>query len=168
MARTTKPKRQRSDSKTAAAKTMASAGAEVIDPPSHINLRPGDRPFWDSIVRARARDLWTHVDLENAANLARCKADIERIQKLVDIEGDIVVNAKGTPIPNPRHSLIETLSRRVLALSRMLHVHAEATVGNSRDSAKAADASRRAAKTVKKVKGQQQEEESLIPFGMTH
>lgn len=110
---------------------------QVIQPPAHCTLRDGDLPFWNSIVSARARDTWTASDLENAANLARCKADIERLQGEITAEGDIIVNDRGTQIINPKHTLLETLSRRGVALSRMIHVHAEATVGESRDAPKA-------------------------------
>jgi hypothetical protein len=71
--------------------------------------------------------------LEIAGNLARAKADVERIQSEIDAEGDVIENQRGTPVLNPKHALLEVLSRRAVALSRMLHVHAEATNGNSRD-----------------------------------
>ena len=110
----------------------------VIDPPAHVSLRYGDRPFWDAIVSARATSTWNTSDLEQAANLARCKADIERLQKELTEQGDIIENDKGTQVINPRHTLLEVLSRRSVALSRMLHVHAEATVGRSEQQAKRA------------------------------
>jgi hypothetical protein len=138
------PKRGRSDSATAAVTAEAAAAQGPIEPPDYVRLREGDRPFWDAVVRARARETWTDSDLCNAGNLARSLADIERLQGEIDREGDIVLNAKDTPIVNPRHALLETLSRRVMALSRMLHVHAEATVGNSRDARQGAVNEKRA------------------------
>jgi hypothetical protein len=71
-----------------------------------------------------------------AANLARCKYDIERIQLEIYAEGDVVENFRGTMVVNPKHTLLETLSRRAVALSRMLHVHAEATIGKAKDQPK--------------------------------
>lgn len=127
-------KQIRSDSLTAALDAALSAN-EIIEPPAHVSLRDGDRPFWDSIVNARASSAWEMVDLENAANLARCKADVERLQKEISIEGDIVMGVNELKV-NPKHKLLETLSRRAVALSRMLHVHAEATEGESRDAGK--------------------------------
>lgn len=106
------------------------ANSKPPEPPSHIHLRKGDRPFWDAIVRAREYNSWTEVELEHVANLARCKADIERLQKTLQVEGDIVENARGTQIVNPIHNLLETLSRRSVALTRLLMVHAQATVGD--------------------------------------
>ncbi|MFY2815524.1 TerS protein [Achromobacter xylosoxidans] len=83
-------------------------------------------------MTARARDTWTDIDLAHAANLSRAQADIERLHQALAAELDIT----GDDI-NPKHKLIETLTRRAVALARMLHVHAQATVGRSQDAAKA-------------------------------
>ena len=129
-------RRTRSDSVTAA--IAAAQAPTVINPPSHVTLRDGDRPFWDSVVRARAGTTWNESDLEHAANLARCKADIETMQMEIAEQGNIIENDRGTQIINPRHTLLEVLTRRSVALSRMLHVHAEATQGESRQQSKRA------------------------------
>ncbi len=129
-------RRPRSDSVTAA--IAAAQAPTAIDPPAHITLRDGDRPFWDAVVSARASLSWNASDLEHAANLARCKADIEALQREITEQGNIIENDRGTQVINPRHSLLEILSRRSVALSRMLHVHAEATQGESREQAKRA------------------------------
>lgn len=116
-----------------AVEAMQSAMSGPVKPPAHIHLRDEDWPFWNAIISARAASTWNDADLAHAANLARCQADIDRIVAEISVEGDIVVNAKGTPVVNPKHSLMETLSRRAVALSRVVHVHAEATKGRSRD-----------------------------------
>ena len=139
-------RKQRSDSATAAVAAVQSVGP--IEPPAHVKLRDCDHPFWLSIVNARARENWTVTDLENAANLARCKADVERLQAEITAEGDIIVNQRGTQIVNPKHNLLETLTRRSMALSRMLHVHAEATVGEARAEKKPNQAAAAAQKAV--------------------
>ena len=144
-------KRTRIDSNAAQARMVQ---ARVPEPPVHVNLREGDRPFWDSIVRARDYESWTAADLEQAANLARCKADIERLQVEIDAEGDVLENKRGTPIVNPRHTLLETLSRRSVALSRMLHVHAEATQGRARDTGERTKAEKSAGANLAHVQGE--------------
>ncbi len=148
-------KRRLSNSEAAAVIAAQNAALGAISPPAHVTLRELDKPFWVSIVGARARDSWTDADLENAANLARCKSDIERLQVEIDGEGDVIVNERGTQIINPKHSLLETLSRRAVALSRMLHVHAEATCGESRDQSKSLAAEKKAKSAVA--------DEDLIP-----
>jgi hypothetical protein len=111
---------------------LAMAAAKPPEPPAWITLPPEAVLVWDSIVRARDYTSWTSIDLEHAANLACCLADLERLRREVRDEGDTLRNERGTMVVNPKHSLIEVLSRRSVALSRMLHVHAEATTGESR------------------------------------
>lgn len=105
-----------------------------IEPPAHVLLRDCDWPFWYAITAVRASNSWNDTDLAKAANLARCQSDIERLAQEIEAEGDIIKNDRGTPIVNPKHTLLEALSRREVAISRVLHVHAEATIGRSRDS----------------------------------
>lgn len=151
-------KRNRSDSATSAVVAMQAAAAGPIEAPSYVHLRPGDAPHWNSIVRARTRESWTESDLVLAGNLARCQADIERLQREIDAEGDIIANTKGTPIINPKHNLLETLSRRAVALSRMLQVHAQATQGDSRDQGKKAAKQREAEAVLEQL-----DDDELIP-----
>lgn len=128
----TTPKRNRSDSAAAAVRATQAAALGPLDPPAHVSLRPGDRPFWDAIVTSRARDTWTTIDLCTAGNLARTQADIEGLQLHLDNDG-YVIDGKLNPVA----ALVETLTRRSVALSRVLHVHAIATVGKSEDASKA-------------------------------
>ncbi len=143
-------KRKRSDSAAAAVEAMRAA-VDVIAPPAHLNLRERDLPFWAGVVRARAREDWTDIDLAHAGNLARCMADIERIQTEIDIEGDTLTNDRGTVVMNPKHSLLETLSRRSIALCRSLQVHAHAVQGDSRDQQKKSSTQRKAAAAVQEA-----------------
>ncbi|WP_395599555.1 TerS protein [Pseudomonas sp. A1437] len=151
-------KRTRSDSATAAVAAMQAAAAGPIKVPSFVHLRKDDKPFWDSVVRARTRESWTDNDLILAANLSRCLADIERLQKEIDVEGDVILNARETQVINPKHSLLETLSRRAVTLSRTLQVHAHATQGESRDQGKKATKQRQAERVI-----EEQDDDDLIP-----
>ena len=142
------PKRPRSDTATAALAAHKNAALGPLKPPAHVALRVGDLPFWNAIVTARARDTWTDTDLTTAANLARSQADIERLQTELDTLGYIVDGKI-----NPLATLVETLTRRAVSLSRVLHVHAQATVGRSADASKVLE-NERAAKA---------EDDDLIP-----
>jgi hypothetical protein len=129
-------KKQRTDTAAGALKSMAGALGD-IQPPEHVNIPEGAQAFWVSITSARAADRWNTADLESAGELARTKYNIERLNLEIAEEGDVIENQRGTPIVNPKHNLLETLTRRMVALSRMLQVHAEATQGKSRDGVKA-------------------------------
>lgn len=73
-------------------------------------------------MRARARDEWTEADLVTAAQLARCQRDIEAESAALESEGSVVENARGTQIMNPRHTVLQQLSQRQLALMRSLGI----------------------------------------------
>jgi len=101
---------------------MVKAALPLPEVPKHVTLRKGDRPFWEGIVRARARDEWTESDLVVGAQLARCQHDIEREQQALDAESSILENARGTKVMNPRVSVLEQLARREMALLRALRM----------------------------------------------
>ena len=104
-----------------------------IELPSHLRVTEQMTPFLQAILELRQFDQWNKSDLAKAVNLARAQYDIERISAEIEEEGDTQVNDRGTIVNNPKHSLLETITRRELALSRAIHVHAEATLGRSRD-----------------------------------
>ena len=118
-----------------------------VQPPSHIALTADHMPFWHAITQARHRASWTEIDLAHAANLARTQYDIEQEQSLLEQEGSVVMNERGTPVKNPRASILEDLTRRAIQLSRILQVHALATVGESKESKRKNTAQRAAAFT---------------------
>ena len=120
MATTTR--RPRSDSTQAIIDAMKAAATPLPPVPRHVILRNCDQPFWTAIVRARMREEWDDVTLVVAAQLARCQYDIEREAMMLDMESTVIRNDKGTPVANPRVSVLEQLSRRQMALMRSLQL----------------------------------------------
>jgi len=146
MAGTMTERRARSDSVAAAGKAMLDAASALPAVPGYVKVRPGDVPFLEWILRARARDEWTSPDLVVAMQLARCQADIEKEHAMLESEGSVIDNVKGIPIVNPRHAVLEQLSRRELALLRALQM-AGSTRGDKRDVEQARNLQRQAEKT---------------------
>lgn len=126
-----KPRSRRSDSATAAVQAAQNAALGTLPPPAHVSLPDGALPFWEALMRNRPRHRWNDADLANAAVVARAQADIERLSAEIADEGDVI----GDKL-NPKHRLLETLSKRVVSLSRLLHVHPEATEGRAREAGK--------------------------------
>ena len=124
--------RKRAGTVDKAVDALANAYAEDIPPPAAVKLKAADLPIWTSIIRARARDEWSSIDLHHAANLTRCLADIERISAEIAKDGDTYANDRGTRCANPKHAILETLSRRGVALTRLLHLHAQALMPDAR------------------------------------
>jgi hypothetical protein len=150
-------KRIRSDSVTAAVKAMVSVSLPEIDPPKHAKLRDQDKPFWSDIIKSRARDEWAQTDLVVAVHLARCQSDMEKEAEALDAEGSVIENQRGTPIMNPRHSVMEQLARRELALMRTLGLTGFTAKSNQRDVAQARKMQRQAEKTKQEL-----EDEDLL------
>lgn len=124
-------RRPRSDSAEAAIQAAQNVALGPLAPPDYVTLRPQDKPFWAAIMAARARHTWDDADLVTAATLAKAQADIQTLQEQVDRDGYIVEGKI-----NPAAQMIETLSKRVTSLSRLLHTHAEAKLGRARDNGK--------------------------------
>lgn len=122
----------KSTSPEAAVQAMVDAAMGPVDPPLHVRLRGDDLPFWNGIVRARARAEWTEVDLVVAAQLARCQCDIEKESEALDLEGTVVTNGRGTQVANARCAVLEQLARREMALLRTLRMGGRAA-GDPRD-----------------------------------
>ena len=111
---------------------MLDAAKGTLAPPAHVKLREGDQPFWEAVLCARARDEWGAADLVVAAQLARCLRDIEKEQELMDAEGTVIPNDKGTMCVNPRVSVLEQFARREMALMRTLRMGGR-IAGDARD-----------------------------------
>lgn len=107
------PKRHRADSAKAAVVAHQNAAQAPIEPPGYVTLPEPCRPFWQAIVTARARDLWTETDLVQAANLAR----VQHALQVADVGSD-------------EHAKLTRLS---MALARAIAVHPTATAGRAAD-----------------------------------
>jgi hypothetical protein len=129
-------KRQPSDTTSSIVAAFAAAALGPVKPPATVKLRDGDVPFWELVSSSRARSEWSQTDLHHGANLARCLADIERISLEIREEGDTLKNERGTVVMNAKHSLLETLSRRAVTLTRLLGLQSALVVGPAADVAK--------------------------------
>jgi hypothetical protein len=108
---------------------MEMAAAKPPEPPEHINLAAHYKPYWDAIVRNREYNSWTDAELEHVAELARCKYRIEKLTAQIDVEGDYQTLPNGAKKIHPAHQLLDITVKRTINLSRLLMVHALATVG---------------------------------------
>lgn len=150
-------KRTRATSAENAVKAAVAVAKGPPVAPDHVRLRDGDGPFWDGILRARARDEWGESDLVVAAQLARCQHDIETESEALDGEESVLTNARGTQVMNPRITVLEQLARREMALMRTLRMGGRAA-GDPRDEA----GRRRAQRQAEDVKKEIAEEDDLL------
>lgn len=123
----TSPRKPRSDSATA--KVIAFRKPRTFAVPEGVTLRDCDRPFWNAGLDAR-NDWQTH-ELVMLAHLARAMADHERLQNEIDVEG-AVIDGK----VNLKIAISDMAIKRALSLTRALQIHARATRGEARDTAR--------------------------------
>ena len=98
--------------------------SEKIPLPEGVVLRNEDEVIiWGQFTRARARDGWRDFDLLLVAKAVRLEADIRKHQQSLDRTGIIVKNDRGTPIPNPLISIVDSLQRQQLAIIRSLSLN---------------------------------------------
>jgi len=104
----------RSDSATAAVQAAQNAAAGPLEPPAHVPLPDEARPFWDALMRNRPRHKWNEADMATAALLA--VSQMQAAALMADVE---------------QMPVVDKLGRRIAMLSRLLHVHPEATEGRA-------------------------------------
>lgn len=126
-------KRPDCNSAAGAVVAMQNAIAGIFAPPAEAELEAADMVYWSAIVRARARDEWNENDLQVAAQLAKCRRAIHEEEKSLKAEGRVIENQRGTPIMNPRVTVIEQLSRRQMALMRTIQCTAVQTAGRGNE-----------------------------------
>lgn len=125
-------RRARIDSATEAVRVMGKATKDVT-PPENVPLDTEDYPFFYNVIAEYARSEWTAHQLEIAAMLARTMADLTREQKLLRDEGGVAFSEKGTPVANPRKSIVQMHASSILSFRRSLSLHARAQAGEARD-----------------------------------
>ena len=117
-------KRTDKNSATAAVTGFAGVTDDAILPPAGVELRSEkEHLIWSQFTRARAKSDWRDMDLILLAKIVRMEADIRAAQVEMDAVGMMVENKRGTQIPNPLNSLIDTLERRQLAVSRSISMN---------------------------------------------
>lgn len=121
-------RRTRIDSAAGAVATMAAATRD-LSPPAHVKFRTADWPFWDAIIKERAKSEWSDADLIVAANLARAMADAERIAEMTTgRNGAVKVSTLIASI-----AASDKLARRIVTLRRALQIDARSKHGEQRD-----------------------------------
>jgi len=125
-------RKQRIDSRSEAVRVMSRAAADIV-PPSNVPLDKSDMPFFASVIAEFARSEWTAHQLELAAMLARTMSDLEREQRLLREEGATALSERGTPVVNPRKTVVQMHASTILSFRRSLALHARAQGGDARD-----------------------------------
>jgi hypothetical protein len=128
-------RKARIDSASEAVRVMSKAASAIV-PPSSVPLQKCDLPFFASVIAEFARSEWTAHQLELAAMLARTMSDLNREQIALRQEGSVCMSEKGTPVVNPRKTVVQMHAATILSFRRSLALHARAHTRNAADIAK--------------------------------
>ena len=100
---------------------LASSVSDDVPLPEGVKLRSEDEMIiWRQFTRARAFNDWRDCDLLIIEQAVKAKADIRKYQIELDKTGAILINERGTPVVNPLVSIVDTLTRQFLSLSRSI------------------------------------------------
>lgn len=125
--------KNRSDSVHVAASLAGEAGREIM-PPEMAKMKDRHVPFFRMVVAQR--HAWNDLDLLLACHLAEALSDLREYKDELDRIGPTVLGGKSgnTVIKNPMFDIVENTTRRVTLLTQKLQVHAQATMGDPRNS----------------------------------
>ena len=117
--------KRRSDKNSTTAVVEGFQGATANVPlPQGVILRSDEELIiWDQFTRARAREDWRDMDLLLLAKVVRMEADIRQHQETLDKSGVLIQNKRGTLVPNPLLSVVDTLERRQMAVIRSMSLN---------------------------------------------
>jgi len=115
-------KRPEKNSATSAVAGFVGAINDRIPLPAGVELRSeAELITWHQFTRARSD--WCDMDLILLTKIVKIEADIRTAQIELDAMGMMIGNKRGTPIPNPFLSVIDTLERRQLAVIRSMSLN---------------------------------------------
>lgn len=125
-------RRERADGAAAQVRVMVAA-SKPIHPPQTVPLDKCDLPFFANVIDEFARSEWTAHQLEIAAMLARTMADMCREQVALRAEGSVMATERGTPVVNPRKTVVQMHASTIMSMRRTLSLNARAQGGEARD-----------------------------------
>jgi hypothetical protein len=117
-------KRLDKNSVTSAVAGFFGAINDRIPLPAGVELRSeAELIIWHQFTRARGRSDRRDMDLILLAKIVKMEVDIRAAQIELDAMGMMIENKRGTPIPNPFLSVIDTLERLQLAVIRSMSLN---------------------------------------------
>lgn len=94
--------------------------------PQGVELRTDEEyVLWGQY--SRAREAWREMDLLLLVKIVQMEADIRGYKKTLDRSGVLIQNKRGTLVPNPLLTVIDTLERRQLAVIRSMSLNQQAS-----------------------------------------
>ena len=103
-----------------AAIETAKTGKPVYDFPPE--LPEEQRKYWMEIVNCKPHDYFNSGDLTLLKMYCRCAHDVDRLTTEIDQQGEVIRNARGNPVVNPRIVIRSFAECRLMTLASKLHM----------------------------------------------
>jgi phage terminase small subunit len=120
-----------SNSTQFAVETAKDLAAPLPTPPQHLDEHAAT--YWADVINSKRRSAWTPADLLVACQLCRDLAAVDVLSQELETYGAVLEDAKGKRYSNPAARLLDAATRRTLAASKHLQIHAHATQGRSQE-----------------------------------
>ncbi len=115
----------------AAAMKARQSGLPVFPHPEE--LPDEHKPFWTELVNSKPHDYFTFGDIPLLKLYCRAAADIERLDRQISQEGEVIRNARGNPVVNPRVVVRSIAETRLMALATKLRAQPSARMDSIND-----------------------------------
>lgn len=112
---------------------VAQGASKNIEPPENIFLEDEEMIFFERIINEKAKADWTPHMIDMASFLARAMHSLNRNSKKLSLEGDLIKDAKGNIVANPRKKMVEDSIASIVSTRRNLGIHARGTGGEARE-----------------------------------
>jgi phage terminase small subunit len=115
-----KTRRTKATTVDGAVKGMQNALKPLPEPPWPLSAAA--KRVWEKILVRRSGDEWRAIDYEFAWELAELTVRLREEEKRLAKEGTVIDSERG-PKTNPRHGIVNTMSKRRINLAIYLRVH---------------------------------------------
>ena len=66
-----------------------------------VELDEAELRVFDAVINAREKETWADADVEAATKLARVAVELDALWEDYKETGPVIINKRGTPVPNP-------------------------------------------------------------------
>lgn len=123
--------RQRASAELAAALMRKTNNSPAFPFPPELD--PRWKPYWTEVVNSRPLNYFNQGDVTLLKLYCRAAYDMDRLTKEIDSEGDVIRNAKGNPVVNPKVLVRSIAEARLLSLSAKLRLQPAARYDSGND-----------------------------------
>jgi len=134
----------------------------VIAPPAEFD--EDHCATWRELIASKPHESWRPADRFMLTIMVRSYHDILRLSEDIHAEGEAILNARGTPVCNPKVTARNAITQQFISLSTKLRLGASARDGDEEGNAGRTQAQKAAKKGAQAIA----EDDDDLLAGLTH